>query len=69
MVQISLDETQIKALFKQAVLEVLEEQKDALSDLLLEVIEDAGLVNAIQEGASSEVVSRDEIFEMLEKVS
>ena len=62
----SLDEAQIKELFKQAVLELFQEQKDLLYDVFAEVIEDFALVNAIKEGESTESVSRAEIFQVLE---
>ncbi len=62
----SLDEAQIKELFKQAVLELFQEQKDLLYDVFAEVIEDFALVNAIKEEESTESVSRAEIFQVLE---
>jgi len=36
----ALDETRIKELFKQAFVEVLQEQKGLLSELVEEIIED-----------------------------
>lgn len=61
-----LEEKEIKALFKQAMVELLEERRDLFSDVLLEALEEIALVNAIQEGEESESVSRKEIFEILE---
>ena len=66
MSDLNLDERQIKDLFKQAVLEVFQERRDLLYDLFAEVIEDVALANAIREGASTETVSRAEIFQILE---
>ncbi len=62
----SLNESQIKELFKQAFLELLQERKDLLYDLFAEVIEDFALANAIKEGESTESVSRAEVFQVLE---
>lgn len=62
----SLDEAQVKELFKQAILELFEERRDLLYDLFAEVIEDFALVNAIKEGESTESVSRAEVFQILE---
>ena len=62
----SLDENQLKELFKQAMTELFEERRDIFYDLFVEVIEDAGLVNAIREGDSGETVSRETIFRILE---
>ena len=56
---------QDKDLVKQAVLELFQERKDLLYDVLAEVIEDVALANAIREGESTETVSRAEIFRVL----
>jgi spore coat polysaccharide biosynthesis protein SpsF (cytidylyltransferase family) len=66
MSSVTLDERQIKDLFKQAVLELFQERRDLLYDLLAEVIEDLALANAIKEGESTETVSRAEVFRILE---
>lgn len=66
MVIPSLSEAQLKAAFKSALIEVLEERSDLLRDVLVEVMEDVALVRAIQEGEASEPVSRDEVFRALE---
>jgi len=60
----SLNEAQIKELFKQAFLELFQERKDLLYDLFAEVIEDFALANAIKEGESTESVSRAEVFQI-----
>ena len=62
----TLDEVQVKELFKQAVLELFQEQRELLYDLFAEVIEDFALVRAIKEGESTESVSRAEVFQILE---
>jgi hypothetical protein len=66
MPSVTLDERQIKDLFKEAVLELLQERRDLLYDLFAEVIEDLALANAIKEGESTETVSRAEVFRILE---
>jgi hypothetical protein len=62
----SLNDQRTKELFKQAMVELLEERKDLIYDLFAEVVEDALLANAIREGASSEFVDRAEIMRILE---
>jgi hypothetical protein len=42
----------------------MEERKDVLRELLIEAIEDIGLVNAIKEGEKSKSISRDEVFKV-----
>jgi hypothetical protein len=66
MVAPSLSETQLKDVFKAALVEVLEERSDLLRDVLAEVMEDVALVRAIQDGEASGPVSRDEVFRALE---
>jgi hypothetical protein len=65
MTQINLDEDKIKQLFKTALLEVIQEQKEVFSDLLAEIIEDIALEKAIKEGEETETVSREAIFQVL----
>ena len=69
MAHTTLGEAQIKDLCKQAFEEVLQERKDLLYDLLAEIIEDFGLLNAIKKGEDSEKVERDEVFQVLEGTS
>jgi len=53
-------------LFKQAFVELVQEQRHLFYDLFAEVIEDFALANAIKEGESTESVSREEVFQILE---
>ena len=69
MAEIILDENKLKELLKLAIIEVFQEQKELFSDLLAEVIEDIALENAIKEGKNTEPVSRDVIFNLLERQS
>jgi hypothetical protein len=59
------DETRLKALLKEALVEVLEQRREWFSELMAEALEDSALVQAIQEGEKTETVSRDEIFALL----
>ena len=63
---ISVEEEHIKTLFKQAVVEVLEEHQGQFYDLVAEVIEDMALARAMREGEATEEVSREEVFNALE---
>jgi spore coat polysaccharide biosynthesis protein SpsF (cytidylyltransferase family) len=65
MLDTTLEDERLKTIFKQAMLELVEERRDVLYDLFAEIIEDLALVQAIKEGADSEPVSREEIFEIL----
>ena len=61
----NINETQIKALFKEALVEVIEENQDKLSSILVEALEDIALSRTIEEGKKSKTVSRDEVFKVL----
>lgn len=61
-----IDEAQLKEALKAAIVEVLEERKDLVRDLLEEALEDIALARAIEEGEQTELVTRDEVFKALE---
>ena len=61
-----IDDGRIKELFKQELIEAIEEKKEVVHDILMEVMEDIALVKAIEEGESSGRVDREEIFNILD---
>jgi len=64
---ISTEDEKLKELVKAAVIDVLEERRDFVKDILVEAIEDLALDKAIAQGLTSDPISRDEVFELLEK--
>jgi hypothetical protein len=69
MATILENEAKLKEIFKTAIVEVLEERSDLVSDVLRDVLEDIALARAIEEGEKTPLVSRSEIFEVLEKTN
>jgi len=65
-VQTTLNETEVKELLKQAVAEVLQEQRDFLYEVFLEALEDIALIQAIQQGENTATVSGAAVFQALE---
>jgi hypothetical protein len=65
MQPLTLDEGKIKQLMKEALVEALQEQRGVFHDMIVEAIEDIALANAIRQGADTESVSRNEIFDIL----
>jgi len=59
------DSGKLKEIFKQAIIEAIEEKKEAVHDLLVEALEDVAMIRAIQEGEDSGFAGRDEIFGIL----
>jgi hypothetical protein len=62
----TVEEGKLKELVKTAVAEALEEHRELVRDAVAEAIEDLGLIRAIEEGARTETVTRDEVFGILE---
>ncbi|TVQ57716.1 MAG: hypothetical protein EA366_08035 [Spirulina sp. DLM2.Bin59] len=67
MNQLTLDESKLKDLLKIAIFELIQEEKELFSEVLADVIENIGMINAIKEGEQTETVSHDEIFKILEQ--
>lgn len=67
MSQVPLDDEKLKNLFKTALLEVLEERKDILRDLIEETLEDIALARAIEQGQGTPDANRSEILSILER--
>jgi hypothetical protein len=64
--EISSDSAKLKDLFKQAIIEAMEEKRDLVHDLLVEAMEDLAMIRAIQQGEDSAPASREEVFHILE---
>ena len=62
MTQLNLDSNTIKQIFKTALFEVIQENREVFSDLFAEIIENIALERAIEEGEDTESVSREVIF-------
>ena len=64
--QTMIDDAKLKALLKEAIVEVLEERSETITNFFAEILEDLALAKAIQDGENSGKVSRKEIFKILE---
>jgi signal transduction histidine kinase len=62
----AIDDGKIKELIKQAIIEAIEEKKDIVHDLLMEVMDDLAMIRAIEEGEDSGNAGREEIFNILD---
>jgi hypothetical protein len=66
MSEITLTPDRLKEIFKSAIVELLQENREEVIELLTEVIEDVAMERAIAEGETTELVSRESIFRLLE---
>lgn len=68
MITLNMEEQQLKDIFKQALLEILEERQDLAEALFQETLEDWGLLQAIREGETTHTVTREAVFDVLEAI-
>jgi hypothetical protein len=54
-----MDDVQVESIFKEAIMEVMQEHRNFFFDLFVEAIEDIAMIKAIEEGEESEIVSRE----------
>ena len=66
MSSITIDDETLRALLKEALIEVLQERPALLGDVLAEAVEDVGLSLAIKEGQRTALVHKDDILKALE---
>ena len=57
---------ELKEVVKSALIEILQERRDLVRELLDEVFEDIAFSRAIEEGEATTSVSREQVFEQLE---
>lgn len=57
----------LKPIAKEVLHELLLQERETLTDVIYEVIEDTVLAKAIEEGLEDENFSREEIFSLLAK--
>lgn len=62
----TIDETKLKQLVKEALIDLLDERREFLSELLIEAMEDTAMIRAIQEGEQSPLVDKEEILRQLD---
>jgi dsDNA-binding SOS-regulon protein len=66
MSEITLNSNQLKEIIKSAIVELIRENREEVSEFLAEMIEDMAMEQAIVEGETTELVSRESIFQLLE---
>lgn len=63
--ELSISEEKTKSMLKEVFSELLEEKRDLFTEIMMDVIEEIGLANAIREGRQDEFVSEDQVFGIL----
>ena len=66
---ISVEKEELKDIIKESVTEIFEQNRDIFAHIIEEVIEDKLFMGALIGGESTDLVSRDAIFEALENES
>ncbi len=63
------NDEKLKEVFKSAIVEVLEERRELVREILGEIIEDIAFSKAIAEGEQTPRITRESIFEALESTN
>ena len=64
--QIVIDDSKLKKLLKEAIIEAIEEKRTIFHDLIVDAIDDIAIFRAIQAGENTETVSKPEVFDILQ---
>ena len=60
------EQENLKQVVKDAIREAFTENREMVKELLAEVVEDISLLQRMEEGRDTELVSRDQIMQLLE---
>lgn len=63
--ELTVNENKMKELIKDALIELMSEKKGVFQDILIEAIEEVGLINAIREGRKNNFVNEERIINLL----
>jgi hypothetical protein len=66
MSEMTLNLDRLKDVLKSAIIELMRGNRKEVSEFLTEIIEDVAMKQAIAEGETTEMVSRESIFQLLE---
>jgi hypothetical protein len=62
---VTVEQQELKQIVKDAIKEIVIENSELLKDLLVEVLEDTALLQRMEEGRQTELVSREVVMELL----
>jgi len=66
MSEMTLNQEQLKEILKTAIVELIRDNHEEISEFLAEIIEDMAMERAIAEGKTTSLISREAIFQLLE---
>ncbi len=66
MSEITLNPDQLKEILKSAIVELIRDNRQEVSEFMAEIIEDVAMERAIASGETTELTSRESIFQLLE---
>jgi hypothetical protein len=66
MPEITLNPEQLKEMLKSAIVELFRDNRKEFSEFIAGIIEDLAMEQAIAEGETTELVSRETIFQFLD---
>lgn len=67
--ELANEEATLKRLVKEALVEILEERPELISEAIVDALEDVAMLKAIQEGENSASVPKERIARLLDRES
>lgn len=64
--ELSISDEKTKELLTEVMINLLQTKRDLLYEVVLEALEEVGLVNAIMEGRQNDFVTQEKIFAILD---
>jgi len=64
--ELTVNEDKMKELLTDIMINMIQQRKDIFYEMIVEAIEDVGLVNAIREGRKNKFVEEKRIMDILE---
>ena len=63
--ELSISDEKTKELLTEVIVELIKTRRDLFQDIIVESLEEVGLVNAIIEGRENDFVDEEQIFSLL----
>ena len=64
---ITINDSKMKKMLKEVLLEMMTQDKEVFSSILAEVIEDTAMIRAIKEGKKGQYIQEEQVMQMLEE--
>ena len=64
--ELTVSDDKLKKVLKEIIVELIQDKKNVMSEIISDALEDVGLAQAIEQGRKNKFVDESEILEILE---